>query len=147
VYNPTGSLAHPRVTRQTQMIMMFSNLSAFFGITVLSLSLVHALPIWHDFNTRSSIDSFVTGFSCLLAGGVRFSVPYYLTTPSPTGTGALVGRAHPLTISLTRGRSQAQLETSRYHSYLARRKPRYSLCVMANSFIIPMNRTSCMSTY
>ncbi|KAI9513333.1 hypothetical protein F5148DRAFT_972239, partial [Russula earlei] len=47
---------------------------------------VHALPIWHDFNTRNSIDSLVTGFSLLLAGGVKFGVPYYLTTPSPTGS-------------------------------------------------------------
>ncbi|KAH9965867.1 hypothetical protein BC827DRAFT_1264951 [Russula dissimulans] len=85
------------------MTMMFCNLSALLGMTVLSLSLVHALPIWHDFNPRGSIVSFVTGFSFLLAGGVKSGVPYYLTTPSPTGS------AGDLTVSFLSNEKEAPL--------------------------------------
>jgi len=85
------------------MTMMFCNLSALLGMTVLSLSLVQALPIWHDFSARGSTDSFVTGFSFLLAGGVKFGVPYYLTTPSPTGS------AGDLTVSFLSSEKEALL--------------------------------------
>ncbi|KAF8484699.1 hypothetical protein DFH94DRAFT_244294 [Russula ochroleuca] len=74
-------------------MMMFSKLPAFFGIVgtvtlaIATLALqVHAHPVWHDFDSRNSLDSFITGSSYLLAGGVKFGVPYYLTTPSPTGS-------------------------------------------------------------
>jgi hypothetical protein len=98
-------------TRYAQM-MMFSKLPAFFGIVgtvtlaIATLALqVHAHPVWHDFDSRNSLDSFITGSSYLLAGGVKFGVPYYLTTPSPTGMSVLSGLDHatPSTY-LTRGR-------------------------------------------
>ena len=60
-----------------------------FGTTTLiaALSLTIAHPVWHDLNSRDSIDSFITGSTFLLAGGVKFGVPYYLTTtPLPSGT-------------------------------------------------------------
>ena len=62
----------------------------FFAALALALSLTFTLtlahPAWHDFNSRSSIDSFITGSTLLLAGGVKFGVPYYLTAPLPSGT-------------------------------------------------------------
>ena len=82
--------------------MFLCKLPAFFGfgtttiIAALTLTLtltlgllvpaVHAHPVWHDFNSRNSIDSFITGSTFLLAGGVKFGIAYYLTTPLPSGT-------------------------------------------------------------
>ncbi len=89
-----------------------SNLPAFFGfgttIAALALTLglllpvVHAHPVWHDFNSRSSIDSFITGSTSLLAGGVKFGVPYCLTTPLPPGT-SVIATTPRVTHHLTRG--------------------------------------------
>jgi hypothetical protein len=77
-----------RVYVKTKM-MLPCKLPAFFTLA-LGLPLipaVHAHPVWHDFNSRNSIDSFITGSTVLLAGGVKFGVPYYLTTtPLPSGT-------------------------------------------------------------
>lgn len=73
-------------------MMTLFKLPALIGPTLIAVfltTLVHAHPIWNIFNTRNSIDSLVTGSSVLLAGGVKFGVPYYLTTPSPPGTSAL----------------------------------------------------------
>jgi hypothetical protein len=64
---------------------MLCKLPVFF--VSLAALLAHAHPVWHS---RGSIDSFITGTSYLLAGGVKFGVPFYLTTPSPTGTSALM---------------------------------------------------------
>ena len=85
-------------TRYAQM-MLLSKLPAFSGIigtvtiaiAISIASLVHAYPVWHDFDSRNSLDSFISGSSYLLAGGVKFGVPYYLTTPSPTGMSVLAG--------------------------------------------------------
>lgn len=80
-------------------MIFLCKLPAFFGfgttiIAALTLALtlgllvpvLHAHPVWHDFSSRNSIDSFITGSTFLLAGGVKFGVPYYLTTPLPSGT-------------------------------------------------------------
>jgi len=83
---------------------LLCKLPAFFGFgTTLTLGLllllpvVHAHPIWHDLNSRSSIDSFITGSTFLLAGGIKFGgVPYYLTTPLPSAAGSTTGN---LTVS------------------------------------------------
>jgi hypothetical protein len=63
-------------------------LLALIGTNIASFALVgvvHALPTWESFNSRSSIDSLVTGSTFLLAGGLEYGLSYYLTTPSPTG--------------------------------------------------------------
>lgn len=67
---------------------LLCNLPAFFefglGSTLALLLLAHAHPIiWHD-----SVHSFITGSTILRVGGVKFGVPYYLTTttPLPSGT-------------------------------------------------------------
>ncbi|KAI0304022.1 hypothetical protein BC826DRAFT_981002 [Russula brevipes] len=68
--------------------MMLHNLpTAFLGTIIIAvLGLVHAHPIWHDFNSRNSIESLLTGSTCLHAG-VKFGVPYYyLDTPRPPGS-------------------------------------------------------------
>jgi len=70
-------------------MMLLCKLPAFFrfGTTVsiiAALTLAH--PVWHDLNSRDSIDSFITGSTFLLVGGVKFGVPYYLNTPLPSGT-------------------------------------------------------------
>jgi len=125
---------------------MLVKLPALIGPTLIAVfltALVHAHPIWNIFNTRNSIDSLVTGSSVLLAGGVKFGVLYYLTTPSPPGTSAVGTDAHEP--RLTRG-LQARPETSRYLSYPAGMKPRYSSCTIVISFITPTIRTSSMST-
>ena len=72
--------------------MMFCKLPALFGAIALYLAVVHAHPIWNIFNTRDSIDSLVTGSGPLLAG-IKFGAPYYLTTPRPPGTSAVVRHA------------------------------------------------------
>jgi len=46
------------------------------------LALVQALPTWQSFNSRSSIDSLITGSTSLLAGGLEYGTPYYLTAPA-----------------------------------------------------------------
>lgn len=72
-----------------QQNMMFCKLPALFGAIAFYLALVHAHPIWNIFNTRNSIDSFVTGSSPLLAG-IKFGATHYLTTPRPPGTSAVL---------------------------------------------------------
>ena len=78
-------------------MMLLCKLPAFFrfGTTTiiaaltlaLTLTLTLAHPVWHDLNSRDPIDSFITGSTFLLVGGVKFGVPYYLTTtPLPSGT-------------------------------------------------------------
>jgi hypothetical protein len=68
---------------------LLCKLPAFFAaLALVTLALAH--PAWHDFNSRSSIDSFVTGSTLLLAGGVKFGVPYYLTAPLPSGTKIII---------------------------------------------------------
>jgi hypothetical protein len=67
--------------------MTLYKLPELFGAIALYLAVVHAHPIWNIFNTRNSIDSLVTGSSPLLAG-IKFGVPYHLTTPWPPGTSA-----------------------------------------------------------
>ncbi|KAI0254754.1 hypothetical protein BJV78DRAFT_1279857 [Lactifluus subvellereus] len=47
---------------------------------IASLALVQAHPTWQSFNSRSSIDSLITGSTFLLAGGLEYGIPYYLTT-------------------------------------------------------------------
>lgn len=49
------------------------------------LALVQALPTWQSFNSWSSIDSLITGSTSLLAGGLEYGIPYYLTTPGSSG--------------------------------------------------------------
>jgi hypothetical protein len=66
---------------------------ALIGTNMASFALVHALPTWEGFNSRSSIDSLVTGSTFLLAGGLEYGLSYYLTTPSPKGV--CVGRPIP----------------------------------------------------
>ncbi|KAF8505834.1 hypothetical protein F5888DRAFT_1604423 [Russula emetica] len=92
--------------------MLLCKLPAFFGFgTTLTLGLllllpvVPAHPIWHDLNSRSSIDSFITGSTFLLAGGIKFGgVPYYLTTPLPSGTKTLYSDdGAPLFVSVHNG--------------------------------------------
>src|SRR5258708_4996195 len=123
------------------------------NITVLTLTLLQlglpvarAHPVWHDFNSRSSIDSFITGSTFLLAGGVKFGVPYYLTTPLPSGTSVIVCWMHTSPCNLSSyTRLQARSVTSPYLPYPVRTAPRFSLCIMGNSFITPMNLISYMS--
>jgi hypothetical protein len=74
-------------------MMMLCMLPALFGAIAVSLAPVHAHPIWNIFNSRDSIDSLITGSSVLLVGGVKFGVSYYLTTPLPPGTSALLIRS------------------------------------------------------
>jgi hypothetical protein len=67
--------------------MMIANnlmllLLAFIGTNIV---VVHALPTWESFNSRSSINSLVTGSTFLLAGGLEYGLSYYLTTPLPKG--------------------------------------------------------------
>jgi hypothetical protein len=71
--------------------MMLHNLpTAFLGTIIIAvLRLVRAHPIWHDFNSRNTVESLLTGSTCLHAG-VKFGVPYYyLDTPRPPGMSAL----------------------------------------------------------
>jgi hypothetical protein len=49
------------------------------------LALVQALPTWQSFNSWSSIDSLITGSTSLLAGGLEYGIPYYLTMPGSSG--------------------------------------------------------------
>jgi len=116
-----------RVTVSITKRMLLCKLPAFFGFgttttTTLTLGLlllllvsgpvVHAYPVWHDFNSRNSVYSFITGPTILLAG-VKFGVPCYLTTPLPSGTNhyCLFVRCaytpcNPPIIHLTRGSSR-----------------------------------------
>jgi hypothetical protein len=99
--------------------MMFCKLPALFGAIAFYLALVHAHPIWNIFNTRNSIDTFVTGSSPLLAG-IKFGATHYLTTPRPPGTSALLrdalsshtrhaGSTGDLTVSLLSSQDDAPL--------------------------------------
>jgi hypothetical protein len=92
-----GGVRQTRGYVNTKM-MVLCKLPAFFrfGTTtiiaalILALTLALAHPVWHDLNSRDSIDSFITGSTFLLVGGVKFGVPYYLTTtPLPSGTNHL----------------------------------------------------------
>jgi hypothetical protein len=124
-------------------MLLWCKLPAFFCFGTTFASLAGAHPVWHDFNSRDSIYSFITGTSYLLAGGVKFGVPFYLTAPSPTGTSAVVSWTTPCTHAHTR--PQGQPVTSLYLPYLARMAPRYSLCTTANSSITRTNLTYYMS--
>jgi hypothetical protein len=68
-------------------------LLAFIGINI---AVVHALPTWESFNSRSSIDSLVTGSTFLLAGGLEYGLSYYLTTPLPKGVCVCVCPRRPI---------------------------------------------------
>jgi hypothetical protein len=76
-------------------LFRFGTTTVVAALTLITLALAH--PVWHDLNSRDSIDSFVTGPTLLLAGGVKFGVPYYLTTtPLPSAAGSTTGN---LTVS------------------------------------------------
>jgi hypothetical protein len=87
---------HAGYVKTNKMKLLCNKLPAFFefGTTlgllllIIPVPVAHTHPIWHDFNSRSSVDSFITGSTILLVGGVKFGVPYYLTTttPLPSGT-------------------------------------------------------------
>jgi hypothetical protein len=138
-------------TRYAQM-MLLSKLPAFSGIigtvtiaiAIALASHVHAYPVWHDFDSRNSLDSFISGSSYLLAGGVKFGVPYYLTTPPPTGMSVLAG--HAISIYLSHTRPQGRPVTSPFLFYPVQTAPRYSLYTITNSIITRTNLTSYMST-
>lgn len=75
----------------------FAALALALTSLTLTLTLTLAHPVWHDLNSRDSIDSFTTGSTFLLVGGVKFGVPYYLTTtPLPSAAGSTTGN---LTVS------------------------------------------------
>ncbi|KAH9977714.1 hypothetical protein BGW80DRAFT_1166089 [Lactifluus volemus] len=78
-------------------------LLAFIGTNI---AVVHALPTWESFNSRSSIDSLVTGSTFLLAGGLEYGLSYYLTTPLPKGVCSIGGN---MTISVIPHQEDAPL--------------------------------------
>jgi hypothetical protein len=90
----------------------YNLLLAVIGTIVASFASVHALPTWESFNSRSSIDSLVTGSTSLLAGGLEYG-QYYLMTPWPKGACVVDGPSPPFLAfaSHTNGRAQARLET------------------------------------
>jgi hypothetical protein len=134
-------------------MMLPCKLPASFATLTLTFTLTLAHPIWHDFNSRGSIDSFVTGSTFLLAGGVKFGVPYYLTAPLPSGTNhySLLDARTPRVThhhsSYTRQQQARPPVTLPYLPNPARTtapRYRYSPCTMGDSFITRMNLISYM---
>jgi hypothetical protein len=133
-------------------LFRFGTTTVVAALTLITLALAH--PVWHDLNSRDSIDSFVTGPTLLLAGGVKFGVPYYLTTtPLPSGTNhySLLDARTPRVThhhsSYTRQQQARPPVTLPYLPNSARTtapRYRYSPCTMDNSFITQMNLISYM---